>query len=166
MSFCLARVIVIGSRDYLKLPKISRQRIQNKLLKCHVKSQVSEMNPLPKQELDTRQQPPKEEKETNKQQTNDIMTHLIHACEEMKKKNFTEFQDTKSIYQTHWLISQQYKLIACKNHKVGSTNIARVLYTLDHLSQQNDSNRIKTDRARQIVDIGNGEKRGGTLTTF
>ena len=94
------------------------------------------------------------------------MNHLIHACEEMKKKNFTEFQDTKSIYQTHWLISQQYKLIACKNHKVGSTNIARVLYTLDHLSQQNDSNRIATDRARQIVDIGNGEKKRGNFDHF
>ena len=73
----------------------------------------------------------------------------------MKRDNFTQYEDTKRITKTDWLISDRFKLIACKNFKVGSTNIARVLYTLDHLSGQHDANRIKGGRARHMAKLEN-----------
>ena len=85
----------------------------------------------------------------------DIKAHLLRACDQMKRNNLTEFRDTNDIHQTRWLISSQYKLMACKNFKVGSTNIARILYTLDHLSERSDSNRIGKGRARQSVHLEN-----------
>ena len=66
----------------------------------------------------------------------------------MKANNFTQFQDTLSLSDGIWLISERFKLIACKVFKVGSTNIARVLYTLDHMSENTDSNKVKKGRAR------------------
>ena len=80
--------------------------------------------------------------------------HLLHACAEMNRTNYTEFQDTNPLSQTDWLISKRFKLIACKNFKVGSTNIARVLYTLDNLSKHNNSNQIGTFKARLGAMVG------------
>ena len=85
------------------------------------------------------------------QKGRDIKKHLLHACEEMKRKNFTKFPDTLSFSKSEWLISERFKLIACKVFKVGSTNIARVLYTLDHLSEQTDSNKVSKGRARSTA---------------
>ena len=44
---------------------------------------------------------------------------------------------------TRVMISEDFKLIACKVLKVGSTNIRRVTYTLDHLGTLNDTNQLK-----------------------
>ena len=46
-------------------------------------------------------------------------------------------------------VSEKFKLIACKLEKVGSTNIARVLYALDHLSTYNNSNKILQPQGRK-----------------
>ena len=73
----------------------------------------------------------------------------------MKAKNFTEFQDTNSLYSTRWMFSERFKLIACKNFKVGSTNIARVLTTLEHLPERtiSNSNKVGKGRARQSAKL-------------
>ena len=84
-----------------------------------------------------------------------IKHHLEYACAEMKKNNYTEYEDTNKITETDWLISDRFKLIACKNFKVGSTNIARVLYTLDHLQGQRDSNKIGMFKARNTAKMKN-----------
>ena len=75
----------------------------------------------------------------------------------MKRDNFTQYEDIKRFNKTDWLISYRFKLIACKNFKVGSTNIARVLYTLDNVpgQRQGDTNNIKKGRARHEAMLEN-----------
>ena len=77
-----------------------------------------------------------------------IKEHLSHACEVMKEENITQFQDIESLHRAKWAISKKFKLIACMNMKAGSTNILRVLYTLDHLAKYTDTNKIGKGRAR------------------
>ena len=92
------------------------------------------------------------------QKDRDIKKHLVRACTEMKRDNITQYQNTRSVTGTEWLISDRFKLIACKKFKVGSTNIARVLYTLDHLSEQSNSSRISKGRARHQAKMDNKNK--------
>ena len=77
-----------------------------------------------------------------------IKKHLSHACEVMKKENVTQFQDIKKLDRAKWAVSEDFKLIACLNMKAGSTSILRVLYTLDHLDDYTDTNKISKGRAR------------------
>ena len=62
-----------------------------------------------------------------------------------------------------WAVSDRYKLLSCKIRKVGSTNIARVLYTLDHLAEDMDSNKVSKGRARFSVLLENGKRNKAVL---
>ena len=84
----------------------------------------------------------------SRQKKNDIIKHLLHACKEMKTKNATQFQNVPSLSDGKWLVSERFKLMACKVYKVGSTNTARILYALDHMSENTDSHKVKGSRAR------------------
>ena len=84
-----------------------------------------------------------------------IKKHILHACEVMKAKNVTQFHDTDYLHEAKWVISEQFKLIACRVRKVGSTNIARVLYFLDHMSEYNDSNQIHKGVVRKKAKLRN-----------
>ena len=48
-----------------------------------------------------------------------------------------------------WIISKDFKLIACKVLKAGSTNVGRTLFTLDHLKTSTDANKL--DRQTGIL---------------
>ena len=73
--------------------------------------------------------------------------HLAQACASLRQ-NHTN--NPNSISYVHLfedmpiklVYSDRFKLIGCKLPKVGSTNIRRLLYTLDHLSYTNDVNEI------------------------
>ena len=61
-----------------------------------------------------------------------------------------------------WIKSDKFKLIACSVHKAGSTNIARIFYTIDHLSEIKNSNKISQSKARRYAAFQKRE----TLETF
>ena len=95
----------------------------------------------------------KEMKKTNngtgvheKSWNKDMKTRLLHGCEIIMKGNETKMHQPGRL--NTWVKSDRFKLIACKVHKAGSTNIARILYTLDHLSEINNTNKISKGKAR------------------
>ena len=79
----------------------------------------------------------------------------------MKERNDTELQKPGRL--EYWIKSDQFKLIACRVHKAGSTNTARVMYTLDHLSAQRDTNEIRRGMARHNAAF---EKKYKTAKSF
>lgn len=83
-----------------------------------------------------------------------IRDHLSQACEVLKNKTAPGITTKSSKYLNsdlpmRILTSDQYKLIGCKITKVGSTNMARVMYTLDHLSETNNTNKVAKGKARR-----------------
>ena len=59
------------------------------------------------------------------------MERVSKACEFLKTTNLSHFQKLVEIKKAHWLVSERYKLVACKLKKVGHTSIARTLFALD-----------------------------------
>ena len=79
---------------------------------------------------------------------NGIKKHLLQACKALTAENATQFQARGTLNRGRWIISQNFKLIACKVHKAGSTNLGRVLYTLDHFKESKDTNKLDQHTAR------------------
>ena len=75
-----------------------------------------------------------------------LKTQLIHACDILEKRNETVLQEPGRL--DNWVKSDRFKLIACRVFKVASTNIGRVMYALDHLEEEKDSNKIQKGTAR------------------
>ena len=73
--------------------------------------------------------------------------HLAQACASLRQ-NHTNHPNSKSYANLFeempekLVYSDRFKLIGCKLPKVASTNIRRLMYTLDHLSYTNDVNRV------------------------
>ena len=83
-----------------------------------------------------------------------IKTHLVKACESLKDRNISivdEDATSKNNLPIRLVASDNFKLIGCKITKVGSTNMARLLYALDHLSETNDTNKVSKGRARKLT---------------
>ena len=61
-------------------------------------------------------------------------------------------------------VSEKFKLAACKLEKVGSTNVARVFYSLEHMSDVkiSDANAVRRSHARNLVPL---EKYSNTTDT-
>ena len=76
---------------------------------------------------------------------------LMRNCDIMKKRNITAFNAPGRLDK--WMKSEKFKLVACKVHKAGSTNIARILYTLDHLSKIEYIDKISKAKARNNADL-------------
>ena len=76
-----------------------------------------------------------------------IKNKVMRNCDILRKRNITAF-NTPGRLDT-WMKSEKFKLVACKVHKAGSTNIARVLYNLDHLSKVKNINKISQAKARK-----------------
>ena len=85
-----------------------------------------------------------------------LKQHLLQACRRLIQRNVTDVLKGTSKKSVAMRISAKFKLAACKLEKVGSTNIARVFYLLEHMSGVNisDANTIAGARARNRVPIG------------
>lgn len=90
----------------------------------------------------------------------DRKKHLLWACQSLREKNMTGFQEPLHILgnMKAWAVSDRYKLLSCRIRKVGSTNIARVLHTLDHLMESTDTNKASKGRARDSVALKIGKR--------
>ena len=82
----------------------------------------------------------------------------MRACEELKTKNVPHIHDVYSFNKSKWLVAERFKLLACKNLKVGSSNIARIMYTLDHLSEQTDPSMIDENEKKHAAILGKADK--------
>ena len=81
-----------------------------------------------------------------KRDNRELKTQLIHACDILKKRNETVQQEPGRLNK--WVKSDRFKLIACRVFKAASTNIGRVMYALDHLEEEKNSNKIQKGSAR------------------
>ena len=73
--------------------------------------------------------------------------HLAQACASLRQNhtnhpNSISYEHLFEEMPKKLVHSDCFKLIGCKLPKVGSTNIRRLLFTLDHLSYTNDVNEI------------------------
>ena len=81
----------------------------------------------------------------NAQEQQERTLHLANACRTLRQTQTKHFMDNSSanLYDempSKLTYSDRFKLIGCKLPKVGSTNIRRLMYVLDHLSITNDVN--------------------------
>ena len=81
--------------------------------------------------------------------------------------------DAYKFNKSKWLVGERFKILACKNLKVGSRNIARTIYTLDHLSEQTDPSEIGDEESKHASILhkinktnDNWEKRFKNYTKF
>ena len=96
--------------------------------------------------------------------------YLLRACKLLTKRNISASLEPvhilSNVKSNRWLVSERFKLIACKVPKVGSTNIARLLYALDHIAQINDSNRVRKGQARHQAILKMDNKNITSLVTY
>ena len=106
-----------------------------------------------------------------------LKNHLSEACKALKERNmsaFTENSNAKASLPVRLVASNNFKLIGCKVTKVGSTNMARLLYAMDHLSETNDTNKVSKGKARRLTidtmtkktDLSLLQNKLSTYTTF
>ena len=79
--------------------------------------------------------------------------HLARACGMLRQNQTKHFKTNSSGHHYDEIPSKltqsdSFKLIGCKLPKVGSTNIRRVMYVLDHLSDFTDVNKISEVKSK------------------
>ena len=82
-----------------------------------------------------------------RQSMQSMRDHLQKSCKVLREKHMLPHENIPKAPNTidlpkRVMISEDFKLIGCKLLKVGSTNIRRLLYTLEHLETQNDTNKL------------------------
>ena len=88
-----------------------------------------------------------------------MKNHLEQSCQVLREKHMIPHENRSRTPLTadlpeRVMVSEDFKLIGCKLLKVGSTNIRRLLYTLDNLSTLNDTNESNKKESRNWhIDI-------------
>ena len=80
---------------------------------------------------------------------NSLKQHLTQACLLLNQKNLSALQERHHSKRPDMFVSENFKLIACRLFKVGSTNIGRVIYALDHLTDYSNIGEIDKRKARK-----------------
>ena len=80
--------------------------------------------------------------------------HLTEACKTLRQNNRVPSENQlhtslNADLPLRVMVSDHFKLIGCKLLKVGSTNLRRLLYTLDNLSKLNDTNESNKKKSRK-----------------
>ena len=72
-----------------------------------------------------------------------IKQHVAQACRRLLQKNVSAVHEPIHRKTEKMIVSENFNLMGCKLLKVGSTNIRRVFYTLDHLSNYSNVNDVR-----------------------
>ena len=88
-----------------------------------------------------------------------MKNNLEKSCQVLREKHMIPYENRSwspltADLPARVMISEDFKLIGCKLLKVGSTNIRRLLYTLDNLNTLNDTNESdKIESRNWHIDI-------------
>ena len=98
----------------------------------------------------------------------EMKNHVEEVCKVLREKHMIQYENrSKAPNSTDLpmqvMISEDFKLIGCKVLKVGSTNLKRLLYTLDNLKTLNDTNESSKALSKEW-NIGVGSIQGEQLS--
>ena len=85
--------------------------------------------------------------------------HVTDACRALRQAETHQFKNVSLKFLNRAqlptvIIVDRFKLINCKIAKVGSTNIAKTMYTLEHLTETNNNVSEKPSKISQHMEKG------------